>query len=136
MLRRCLNCTVLGVVLLVGCSGSSPSAPSPASLTGSWSGSYAVTVGGSNTGPAVFQLTHSGATVTGTGTLDPGTPIASSGVVAGFVSGNGLIMEMVPSNPAICPIRFNGTWTRNRISGQWVAFNCAANFGGTLELRR
>lgn len=123
--------------LLVACGGgSSPTSPNPPSLTGAWSGSYVVTVGGSNSGPVVFQLTQSGATVSGTGTLDPGTPVASSGVVVGGVSGSGLTMDFLPSSPVTCPIRFNGTWSANLIRGQWVAFNCSASFGGTLEMRR
>lgn len=124
---------VVACSLLLACGGGSPTAPDPPSLTGSWSGSYVVTVGGTGSGTVQLQLILAESLVTGSGRFDDVT-----GTVIGAAAPRGgpLQFDFNPSNPAECSVRFTGTWSATRITGTWVLIQCSAGVGGTLELRR
>ncbi len=61
--------------------------------------------------------------------------IDTSGIVSGSMTGNQLALVLTPSAND-CPYRITGTWSGDRITGSYEAFNCFDRSDGTLTLRK
>lgn len=61
--------------------------------------------------------------------------IDTSGIVSGSMTGNQLALVLTPSAND-CPYRITGTWSGDRITGSYEAFNCFVRSDGTLTLRK
>src|SRR5262245_44065915 len=83
-----------------------------------------------------FTLTvaASGSTVGGTFRIKA-ILVDSSGIVSGTLTGSDVSLVLTPSNND-CPYRVNGTWSGDRISGSYAAFNCFVRSDGTLTLKK
>jgi hypothetical protein len=112
---------ILSLAATVNCGGSSPSAPSTPSLTGTWVGTETDTVAG--TGVLQSTVSQSGSTLSGTYSLTFPNPIFSnSGTLTGTVNGSNVSMTATPGSAAICPAldtaTVNGAGTQ--ITGTYV----------------
>ena len=58
-----------------------------------------------------------------------------SGTVSGTLTGSQVALVLTPS-AGDCPYRVSGTWTGNRITGTYAAFNCFVRSDGTLDLEK
>jgi len=58
-----------------------------------------------------------------------------SGSVSGTMTGSELSLTLTPSAPE-CPYRITGTWSGDRISGTYTAFNCFVRSDGTITLKK
>jgi hypothetical protein len=83
-----------------------------------------------------FTLTvaESGTTVSGTYRIRA-IILDVSGTVSGTLTGSAVALTLTPSNDD-CPYRISGTWTGDRITGTYAAFNCFVRSDGTLDLEK
>jgi cytoskeletal protein CcmA (bactofilin family) len=143
--RRARVAASLLAVALAGCGGGSPSAPGPANVAGTWTGTATLTTatprgdciadlrqqGLPVTGPVTVVLSQSGPDLTGTVTVD-GIAVAITGkVVQSQVSagadGVGICDERVPcisdgrfKRVCAASLRFSGTVDGNVMTGSYV----------------
>jgi hypothetical protein len=61
--------------------------------------------------------------------------IDTNGIVSGTLTGSQLALVLTPSAND-CPYRITGTWSGDRITGSYEAFNCFVRSDGTLTLRK
>lgn len=123
------------VALCVGC-GARATAPSDASLSGTWSGSLSTTLG---LQIVTGTLAQQGATVTGTwSAVFPSTPsYNNSGVVLGTKSGASVSLDLIPSVPTNCPYAFTATLsTATQMRGTYASVSCTLSSSGTLTLTK
>jgi hypothetical protein len=126
------------LIFVLACGGDDGTGPSPANVTGTWSGSVSNMSGGgiscSSTEPTQLTLDQSGTSFSGSyagGTLlcsGPGgsasVPVESGSVINGTVSGNNVTFDLDTSDS-----HFTGTVNGNSMSGtaQW-----RINFGAPI----
>ena len=55
--------------------------------------------------------------------------------MSGTLNGSAVMLTLTP-NANDCPYRINGTWSGDRITGSYAAFNCFVRSDGTLDLRK
>jgi hypothetical protein len=83
-----------------------------------------------------FRLTLGAADSTVAGTYRIKAIILDvSGIVSGTLNGSALSLTLTPSGDE-CPYRINGTWSGDRITGSYEAFNCFVRSDGTLDLEK
>jgi hypothetical protein len=58
-----------------------------------------------------------------------------NGIVSGTLTGSEVALTLTPSNND-CPYRVTGTWSGDRISGSYAAFNCFVRSDGSLTLKK
>ena len=99
--------------LILGCGDSSPTEPTPPSLTGSWSGTVQAT-GQSY----AMTLTQAGTRVTGTGTVVDVDGSASTAIV-GTTQGFNVELTISYPNTGYNPVVFTGSFaTRDELRGE------------------
>jgi hypothetical protein len=118
------GCVVLLLILASACGNSSPSAPSPATVAGNWSGMYqGVQLGLPLHDAIVMNLTQAGSSVNGTWTIT--NPQASNG----YSAAGGTVSGTTTANS------FSGTLTINGTTNSGAAcsgtFAVSGNAGGT-----
>lgn len=142
------------VLLSVACgsSGSTPTAPSAGSRSGTWSGTVSDSANGTGTlrlvlDDRVVSATESFITGTWTATF-PDASRNGSGVVAGGATDATMFLNLAPTTPPTCPIpplfpAAVGSYNATRLSvgattirGDYVFGTCTGTVNGTLELRR
>lgn len=108
--------------------GNSSTAPSSASLSGTWSGTIGPGPGGSlNTVTITLILTQSGATVSGTFTVTAGVTTVGGNVAGSVAGGNYSGTMTVVNGSSSCPAVVSGTTTD---SGRALAWTSAGGFIG------
>ena len=127
---------ILGGVLcvLAGCGGSSPAAPSPATVAGTWRGTITNSLGSGPT-PATLTLSQSGSALSGTWNL-VGPDGASTGSLSGNAIGALAAMTLTPSVATQCPYTMNTTIAGNRMTGIYASFTCSVVSSGSIDLTR
>jgi hypothetical protein len=104
-------------------------------FAGTYSGDGIDSQNSSNRKEFTLTLAASGTTVAGTFRIRA-ILVDSSGIVAGTLTGSSEVsLTLTPSN-ADCPYRVNGTWSGDRITGSYAAFNCFVRSDGTLNLKK
>jgi hypothetical protein len=118
--KRLVVVAITTVAIACGGGSSSPTSPSAALFTGSWSGSYGLSVGGPQT-PMTITLTQSGSTVTGTSIITCNGCGPGRSIVRGTASGQVATVTMTPDG-ATTPSTLGRTLTinANTMSIQWV----------------
>jgi hypothetical protein len=107
--------------------GSSPTSPSDASISGTWSGpsgSQFVTV----------TFNQNGGSLQGTWST---SPVINGGQLTGSKTGAGVQMTLSPSNPQNCPYTITATLsTATAMSGTYASFNCTVAISGSISLNK
>ncbi len=88
----------------------------------------------SNRKELTLVLGASGTTVSGTYRLRA-IILDVNGIVNGTLNGNSVSLVLTPSADD-CPYHVEGTWSGDRITGTYAAFNCFVRSDGTLTLRK
>ena len=125
---------IVALALTMGCSESTPTAPTPLApptLTGTWNGTYDSTSGES--GEVRVTLSQSGSSVTGTWSAS-GNLGTGSGTVSGTVSGSSTSLTLETSDPTNCSLSVTATFTRTTITGTWATFECSVADGGSFRV--
>lgn len=116
------------VVVLAACGGIGRT------LSGTWSGTFAV--GGAGSSTATMSLTQTGDSFVGTWQVAfaEGT---RGGSLEGTVADDATVeMRLHPAGSAACPYAVTATWSGDTLSGTYETFNCSGRVSGTLNLQR
>jgi len=126
--------TTLAVVLALALTACSKSDDDE--LTGTYSGDAVDSQSSSNRKELTLTVAAAGTTVSGTYHLKA-ILVDTNGIVNGTLNGSALALVLTPSTgSADCPYNITGTWTGDRITGTYAAFNCFVRSDGTFDLKK
>lgn len=129
-MNRALIVTVFLFVAACGGGATAPSAPSTASIAGTWSGTVTSNIE-AGAFPTRVTLAQTGSNLSGTWSSG-----ANSGSLTGALNGSGVSMTMEPSDPRTCPFRMTATVAGSRMTGTYAAFNCTVAASGGITMTR
>ena len=119
----------LAVVALPHCSNDDDEG-----FDGTYEGEAVDSQSSSNRKDFTLRVGVSGSDVSGTYRIQA-IILDTRGTVSGTLTGSTLALVLTP-NDDDCPYRIDATWSGDRISGSYAAFNCFVRSDGTLTLRR
>jgi hypothetical protein len=132
---------LVAAIVAASCGSDPPAAPS-GGLTGTWSG---VLTRNGDRGPTTWQLTQSGAALTGSWSVDyEGTTPDVAGSAGGTVNGARVTLFLAPGGPLTCPsglslsgtLSMTGTLAHDRITGRYTVFTCDGVDAGDVDVTR
>ena len=139
-MRRLHASVVAGLILFgaAGCGNDSPTAPTPFSFTGTWTGP--ITIAGTELPPgtATVTITQTGSSLSGTwSTVYPTEPpLTTSGAFSGTANGMALQGTLSQSDLDLCSYTINATVSGTVMTGTFATVNCTGSESGTVMLTR
>jgi len=138
-MSRGLGLVVLAVLLSVSIAcGDSPTSPSAASISGTWSGSITDSVAGP--GAVRVSFGQSGTSLSGTwsSTFFQNPSNNNAGTLSGNVNGSSVSALLTPTVPGNCPFQVTATanGSQTQMSGSYAAVSCSISVSGGLNLNK
>ena len=125
--------TAVAMLVLSGCGSSGGGGAAGFNYGGQWSGTIQDNLAGA--GALTATLTQNGSDIGGTWQATFAS-LTNGGTALGVINNSQVILELYPSNAAVCPYRVVATRTGNTLSGNYSAFNCAETVTGTITITK
>jgi len=131
--RLAVSIVALALLSLLAACGNTGGGVASFNYSGTWVGTIVDSVGGPGT--IVTTMSQSGSDIVGTwqATFASGN---NGGILAGLIRTNDVLVELYPSNPALCPYAAVAQRSGSTLSGTYAAFNCTEVVTGTLSITK